>query len=274
LEKERNAVWNGLSQAQRRELVRTTIHPAIAAADSVRRDEKARTTRSLRSVGILKRDGYSIEKLVFSPEVGIHLPGLAFVPEEPSGHATLYLHGESMQADAGRGGPIENLVKHGQIVLAAELRGIGETETGHDKRDYGYGKFGRDSQEVFLAYLIGRSYVGMRADDALGWSKILASYRTDGARKHQLHLAGVGEAAIPALHAAALAPDRFISIHLRHMIPSWRVVVRTPDSHNQLVNVVHGALRHYDLPDLIELVGSHKVTLDRPVDAMGRVISQ
>jgi hypothetical protein len=33
---------------------------------------------------------------------------------------------------------------------------------------------------------------------------------------------------------------------------------------------VHGALKHYDLPDLVGLVGREKVTLADPVDVMGR----
>ena len=45
--------------------------------------------------------------------------------------------------------------EHEHSLLAAELRGIGETKTGHGKRDYGRGWFGCDSQELCLAYLLG-----------------------------------------------------------------------------------------------------------------------
>jgi hypothetical protein len=37
------------------------------------------------------------------------------------------------------------------------------------------------------------------------------------------------------------------------MIRSWAEVVSEPESYNQLVNAVHGVLRHYDLPDLVAL---------------------
>jgi len=36
------------------------------------------------------------------------------------------------------------------------------------------------------------------------------------------------------------------------------------------VNIVHAALRHYDLPDLVDMVGRGKVTILDPVDGMGR----
>jgi hypothetical protein len=75
------------------------------------------------------------------------------------------------------------------------------------------------------------------------------------------------------LHAAALNPDQFSTVTLRRMIPSWTAVVKNPESSNQLVNVVHGALRHYDLPDLIKLAGGEKkVKVEEPVDVLGRAI--
>ena len=37
------------------------------------------------------------------------------------------------------------------------------------------------------------------------------------------------------------------------MIRSWTEVVSEPENYNQLVNAVHGVLRHYVLPDLVEL---------------------
>ncbi|MFM8536751.1 MAG: hypothetical protein ACKOES_01580, partial [Planctomycetaceae bacterium] len=40
-----------------------------------------------------------------------------------------------------------------------------------------------------------------------------------------VHLVAVGEAAIPALHAAALEPERFASVRLVNMVPSWADVV-------------------------------------------------
>jgi hypothetical protein len=230
---------------------------------------KLRQELSCRSAGTIQRDGYSIEKLTLTPEPGMQLPGLAFIPARPNGKSCLYLHGESMKADAATGGPIEALVKQGHIVLAAELRGIGETETGQDKRDYGRGRFGRDVQEIFLAYLIGRSYVGMRTNDARSWAQFLAGYRTTPDRPTELHLVAVGEAAIPALHAAALDAERFASVRLRNMISSWAEVVSTPENLNQAASVVHGALKHYDLPDLIELAGANKVRVEEPLDVMG-----
>ena len=53
-----------------------------------------------------------------------------------------------MQADAAVGGPIEARVRQGQLVLAAELRGIGETGPEPNNRSWGRGHFGGDIQEL------------------------------------------------------------------------------------------------------------------------------
>ena len=174
-----------------------------------------------------------------------------------------------MKVEAAPGGRCEQLVKQGYIVLSAELSGIGETETGHDKRDYGRGRFGRDVQEIYLAYLIGRSYVGIRTDDLFRWANYL-----DRRIGKQTRLIATGEACIAALHAAALEPLRFDTVELKHMIRSWGDVVTATESVNQLVNAVHGALRHYDLPDLIELVGTDRIKVEASVDASGESIDK
>ncbi len=131
-------------------------------------------------------------------------------------------------------------------------------------------EFGRDVQEIFLAYLIGRSHVGMRTYDVATWSEFLSTYRTGDDKPRIQHLVAIGEAAIPALHAAALWPDRFTSVELKNMVRSWAHVVRAPETLDQAVNVVHGALRHYDLPDLVELAGAGKVRVLDPVDVLGK----
>ena len=261
LREEREAAWGKLNANQRRELVRKTIWPE---------GHRDPPNGEIRTVKTVQRDGYTIKKLVLAgDEKQLALPGLLFVPATVSKLPVLYLHGESMRAEAQPGARCEQLAKQGHIVLSAQLSGIDETETGHDKRDYGRGLFGRDSQEIFLAYLMGRSFVGMRTDDVFRWSDHLAHFGSNE-KPIRIQLIATGEAAIPALHAAAVEPSHFDSVRLTGMICSWAEVVAAPESKNQLVNAVHGALRHYDLPDLVELAGKGRVKIEEPVDASGK----
>ncbi len=258
LRKKRQQVWAELSAKGRRGLIRDTIGLVKSRRMSSRR------------VGQVDRKTYRIDKFAISPEAGIELPMLVFVPPKPTGQAVLYLHGTSMSVDAAVGGEIEKLMKEGnRMVFTAELRGIGETETGHDKRDYGRGRFGRDVQEIFLAYLIGRSYVGMRTGDVQVLAKFVRAYLETNNQSGNIHLVSQGEAAIPALHAAALSPEGFESVTLKEMIASWAEIVSNPDNLNQASSVVHGALKHYDLPDLVDMAGKEKVKIKQRVDVMG-----
>ena len=140
--------------------------------------------------GVVERDGFRIEKLAIAPEKGVVLPALLFLPERPKpGSVVLYLHDQGKSADAGPNGPIEQRVRAGETVLAVDLRGMGQTHPAendyysHSRQDDYYS---RSWQDAYTAYLLGRSYVGMRADDILvctvgrrnGWRRIeTAPYR-------------------------------------------------------------------------------------------------
>ncbi|MFO1485360.1 MAG: hypothetical protein U1F71_18510 [Verrucomicrobiaceae bacterium] len=253
LKDERVAAWNSMDDAAKRKTIRETI--ALLETP---------TPTQVSMVGTIQRDDCTVEKIAMTVDGGFQIPALLFTPRNPKGTATLYLHGDSMKTDATPGGPIEKLVREGEIVLAAELRGIGETETGLRKNAYGRGRFGRDLLEVLTVYLMGGSYVGMRTEDVNAWTRYLQS------RSKEIRVIAIGEASIPVLHAAALEPERFKSVTLRKMIPSWEALVRADESFNQAVNMVHGVLRHYDLPDLIQLTGQDRVRVEEPADVMGR----
>jgi hypothetical protein len=57
------------------------------------------------------------------------------------------------------------------------------------------------------------------------------------------------------------------------MVPSWEHVVAATDHNNQLVSAVHGVLRHYDLPDLIDMVDRDRVVIEEPADPLGNSIA-
>jgi cephalosporin-C deacetylase-like acetyl esterase len=220
--------------------------------------------------GTLPREGYRIDKLVLRPEPGVHLPALAFVPDRPRGQAYLYLNAAGKATDASPGGPIEKLARERHVVLAVDLRGLGETRNDQKHRFAEY--LGPEWRDVFMAYLLGTSYVAMRAEDVLVCARFLSRYEA-GAQPHRVHLVSIGGTGPPALHAAALEPGSFASVRLQNSVISWSDVVRTPLAEQQLVNVVHGALRAYDLPDLAATLPAEKVTIADPLDARGKPAS-
>jgi dienelactone hydrolase len=235
LSKTREEKWRTSSKAEKREIIRRAI--GLDEFDHGR-IERVSTERAA---------GYSVVNLALHRKDGVSLAAKAYVPNGKVTGQVLYLHDAGLSATE----TAIALAKQGRHVLSAELSGIGLTDVPRDRRTWGYGRFGRDNREIFTAYLMGDSYVRMRVADTLSWVRHFDTT--------QIELIGVGEAAVPALHAAALAPERFGTVRLNRMIRSWTKVVSAPEHYNQLVNAVHGALRHYDLPDLVALTQA-KVT--------------
>ena len=246
------------------------------AANSVEMINKVRKIAGIRriselpdpkieKVGTIEREGYSIEKMIIKPEEGIYVTALMFVPsQENKKPAVLYLHEKGKAANAAPGGPIEKLVKAGRLVVAVDIRGVGET--------LGVGQpyfepyFGSDGQDFYIAYVLGRSYVGMRAEDILIVADLLQQNHPG-----PISLIAIGHVAIPALHTAALEPQLFDSVRLKHPLVSWSNVVQMGKSQDQLVNTVHGALTVYDLPNLAETLGD-KLTIEEPLNALGKPV--
>jgi len=219
----------------------------------------------------VKRAGYLIEELGLRPEEGIVLPALLFLPEMeagPSGPVAVYVHEQGNEADAAPGGPIEQLVLAGGRVLSVELRGTGQTQQTAQKS---WGKIGPDWKDVTTAYCLGRSYVGMRAEDVLTAARYAAT-DLEGGPVDAVDLIAVGYVGVPALHAAALEPSLFSSVKLSGTLVSWASVIERRVTIRQYVNVVHAALREYDLPNLAATLGA-KLAIEDPRDAAGQAIA-
>ncbi|MGB2821688.1 MAG: acetylxylan esterase [Phycisphaerae bacterium] len=227
-------------------------------------------TPKVRQVAVLRRDGHSIEKLILEPEPGISLPALLLKPDRPSdAPPVLYVAESGFAAAAGAGGAIGKLIEAGRTVLAVDLRGTGETQK--VSRSKWGPEIGHDWDDVYKAYLLGRSYVGMRAEDVLVCARWLAgrAKRADGG----VALMAEGNVGVPALHAAALEREQFPSVKLTGTVVSWSNVVHVGHTRNQLVNTVHAALQTYDLPDLAATLGK-RIEIDQPVDAAGKPLGE
>jgi dienelactone hydrolase len=195
----------------------------------------------------IKRNSYRIDKLLLKPEEGIVLPALRFCPEARTNKAVLYVHEGGKGAEAAPGGAIESLVNQGDTVLSIDLRGIGQTKPASEWKD------------TYTAYLLGRSYVGLRAEDLMSAARYLSG---TGKEARKIRLIAVGQAGVPALHAAAVDSDLFQAVKLVHPLRSWSAgVIHTRLTQVPMSQIVHGALITYDLPDLAAVLGT-KLTIE------------
>ena len=222
----------------------------------------------VRPYGRIQRDGYVIQKLAYASEPGILIPSLLFVPDggpvrKP---AVVYVHGEGKSVDAKAGGDIEWLAKAGNIVLAVDLRGTGETSRLDDRNGSDWPLYFGDYESAMTAFLIGESLVGMRAADVIrGVDLLLARSDVDAGA-----ISGVGKrsGAVPLLYAAAV-DERLGRLALEEMLVSYRSVVDQKIHRNVLENIVPGVLKQFDLPDLVTSLAPRRVFLVNPVNPLG-----
>jgi cephalosporin-C deacetylase-like acetyl esterase len=207
-------------------------------------------------LGRVKRDEYHIDKLVLRTDSKVPLPALTYHPPSPVDDAYLYLHDDGKIGDSETDGPIERLMQDGFAVVSIDLSGQGETSS--DRHD----PLLTDWKTYYLGYLLGKPLVGIRVEDALAAADFVAYYQRKRDDPRQVHLVGVGQVGIVALHAAALHPELFASVTLRHTPRNWASVVRQKVPAGQLESTVHAALELYDLPDLVRLVGEDKVRFE------------
>ena len=211
----------------------------------------------IKETGIVPRPGYRIHKLAFETEPGITVPALLFEGDggESRKPAVLYLNPEGKAAEAAPGGELEALVKAGHLVLAADLRGWGESAA--PKKP---GVYGGSYQPAMRAMLVGKTMVGMQVYDALRLFDHLAG--GSGVDATRISIEGRGHGGIAGLYAAVLEP-RIARVSMKGSAGSYMEIVRAKLHENIIEIVVPGVLRDFDLPDLEAALGPRVVRSGR-----------
>jgi len=208
------------------------------------------------------------ETVVLRVANDIWLPGLLARPDKRTNpRVTCLIMAAGKNTLIADGGEIGRRVADGETVLAIDIRGIGETKPVGQK--WYHQRFGDNGGNATLAYLLGKSLVGDRAEDVLAVARWLAKKES----VDSIQLVASGELTIAAMHAAAVEPQLFSSLELQRGLVSWTHVAETPMSVNQVAGLVHDALAHYDLPELAGLFDG-KLTVTDPHDATDQLIQR
>ena len=195
--------------------------------------------------GTIERQGYSIDKIAIQSEPGITVPALAFLPSAGQARkpAVIYVDAAGKAADAPEGGPIEKIVRAGNIVLAIDPRGWGESAAPAGQRS-------NDSvsrSTAMRAILVGKTMAGMQTGDVLAAFDWLAARPDVDPRR--VAVIGKGNGGVLALFAAALEP-RIAKVASEKAPASYMEIVRAKMHEGIIGIVVPGVLRDFDLPDV------------------------
>jgi cephalosporin-C deacetylase-like acetyl esterase len=206
---------------------------------------------SIEELGSFSQGGAHVEKINIHSEPGITVPGLVFTPSKGPArkHAILYINPAGMAADAAAGGAIDRLVQQGNIVLAIDPRGWGESAPPH-KLVSGYRT---DYQMSMHAILVGKSMPGMQTYDVLSAFHYLEKRPDVNPQQISLHTQGI--ASNLGIFAAVLEP-RIRTVVCDKAPMSFLAITQLKLNKTSPEVIVPGILRDFDLPDLTRALGS------------------
>jgi hypothetical protein len=139
-------------------------------------------------------------------------------------------------------------VSSGNIIIAADFRGIGELE---DPYIYNYTKYwNKDYRTSATAMHIGRPLIGQRVADMRTLLNFCDTNELVMGRKITVIADGVYG---PVVMHAAVLDNRISAARLSNCLKTWRSYLENPLQHDMYANILYGVLRYYDLPDLVNL---------------------
>jgi cephalosporin-C deacetylase-like acetyl esterase len=238
-----------------------------------------------RPVETVPREAYKIEKLAFASEPSIYIPTWVFQPQKrlsgtpcilyfnESGKDSDGMEFENAEASGIEYGVLATLARRGYQVIAADVRGIGETRTPHRPNSSGNPfahLFDSETALAYMAWFMDSSLFGMRVQDVLRTVDYALS-RLD-ATQRSVWIIGKDMGALWALYAAALDP-RIEAVVCHGGLMSYRALTDGIDRYLHGANVlVPSVLRHFDLPHVAGAVAGRLLALLSPVDAMKRPV--
>ncbi|MBI2687087.1 MAG: acetylxylan esterase [Acidobacteria bacterium] len=213
--------------------------------------------------GTIRKKGYRIEKLTYQSEPGISIPAILAIPDGAAGKrsAIIYAAGTGKASVASK---LESWMAQGSIVLAIDIRGLGELAKERTMSDAWFG----DTSNIFAALLIGRSMPGMRALDIVRAVELLSA-RPD-VDPAKITGIGIGRASVGMLYAAVF-DDRLRSLELDGLLTSYQSIVDARLHRNAFEHVVQGAIRHYDIDDLLKVISRRPVKVRNRVGPLGEM---
>lgn len=221
-----------------------------------------------RPFGVIERQGYRIEKLIYETESGIVIPSLLFVPSgEGKRPGVIYVHGMGKTAAID---DVESVVRSGMVVLAIDARGFGETRMASENNGSDWPRYFGDFESAMTLLLSGTTLTGLRAKDISRGVDLLASRpEVDAGR---LYGVGVEAGGIPLLHAAVL-DSRISKLALERTLASYQSIVDHRIHRNVFEHVIPGVLKYYDLPDLVRMMNQRQVRIVDAVNPLGQMIA-
>jgi len=164
------------------------------------------------------------------------------------------------------GADVERLAKSGRLVMVVEAQPWPQG-TESIKSPY-LGSFNLLSLRAFL---VGKTLVGIRTDDALLAMDWLCG--RDDVDASNLAVYGKGAMGMAALDTAVL-DSRIVRVVVENTLSSYRSIVEVPLHRNVSEVVIPGVLRKFDVAALLLAMAPRAVVVVNPIDGAGAAVPE
>lgn len=201
-------------------------------------------------LGLEINQGFQLEKFILRTEGEIPLPCLIYTPLLKSAESRIIIYimeeGKSFLAD--RDSLIESHMRQGDMLILADLRGMGETGEDEDANDWKY--YNQEYNNAMISLHLGKPIVGQRVTDLL--TLIDFSDQFEFGEDIPVQIISSGAAGPVAIYAA-LFRSQVTSVRVSNSIQSYIDILNHPLEMDWYSYVVPDVLRYFDLKDLAAL---------------------
>ena len=198
----------------------------------------------------------------------VWVPAWIFMPKQTATRLLIIVEPNGRNTAWGEGGLYQRLAVEGAAVCVPDLRGIGDLRPEYSPGAPGYtGEHEDEDNYAWASLILGRSLLGQRVTDLLAVIEALGASEWGG----RPMLAARGQLTIPALCAAALAPQ-VDALYLADHLLSWRSLLETEMYRYPLANFVPNVLRSTDLPEIAASLAPRKITIAHILDGAGQPV--
>jgi dienelactone hydrolase len=201
-----------------------------------------------------------IYKLVIKKDGELPLPCILYVPnnEMTIKETVVFLHSEGKFYIAQNDSLLTSLLIGGNAVLLADLRGMGETMDDPAKNHVKY--MNNEYRNAVISLHLGRPIIGQRVIDIFSLVDFLKHHQSTANKPIKIISEGASNSAV--VHAVFL-DQRINRAEFVGEMPSFKDYVENPLREDMLSHLFPGALKFYDLPDLVKMCGIGRISFER-----------
>lgn len=208
--------------------------------------------------GILSGKGFTIRKTIIRRKGEMPIPALIYFPKNDKrvSKAVIYLNENGKKEIAGNDSLIKNTMEQGNILVLADLRGIGETA---DQPGFNNPKYAnREYRNAMISMHIGRTIVGQRVIDIFS----LLDYLSVNPETKNCSVDIIADGILgPALVYAEYLDNRIKHADISGSVTSYVQFTNEPLRQDMYSNVLYGVLKYFDLPDIINKIGKDRISI-------------